>query len=380
MQKIPFYRTSLDKQGIDFIAKSLTKNGKELVDEFEGNINKFFNSKYAISTNSGTSAIHLALCAMKLKRADKFICSVNSFPNIAQSIRHFDAEPIFVDINDDDFNISIDSFEAVLKEHKHKKLKGAFITHIAGQAANMKEIYEIAKKYDLKIIDDASTAIGVSYDDKKIGSIKDSFISCFQAAPQAISDSMAMAGFFVTDDEEISQRARLIRNHALVYEQNSKDEELNYIYDITDIGQQYSISGVCASYAALVFEKTSNMIKRRKEIAAIYDKELGDCPHIQIPVAKKEHIYTQYIIKVDKNRDDFAKELFERGVETSLHYIPVYLLSYYKQKYNFKINDFPNALRVYGQILSLPIYASLSDDEVYYICEQIKNVVASRAY
>ena len=97
-----------------------------------------------------------------------------------------------------------------------------------------------------------------------------------------------------------------------------------------------------------------------------------------LPSESEEHIYTQFIIKIDKNRDDFAKELISRGVSVSLHYVPVHLLSYYKNKYNYKVNDFPNALKNYQQILSLPIYTALSDDEVLYVCEKIKEIANNR--
>ncbi len=93
---------------------------------------------------------------------------------------------------------------------------------------------------------------------------------------------------------------------------------------------------------------------------------------------KSDHIYTEYIIKIDKNRDGFAKELSKNGIFTSLHFIPLHLLSYYKQKYNLRVNDFPNALTNYQQILSLPIYAGLSNKDVYYICEQIKEIAKTR--
>lgn len=377
MESIPFFRAYVDKTELDLITQALFHNGANMVNAFENEISKYFGTKYAISTNNGTSAMHLALCAMDIKRGDKIICSVNTFPNVAEVIRHFDAEPILVDINEDDFNMNINEFEKTLKIHKHKKLKAAFITHLAGQSANMGEIYRLAKEFDIKILDDASRAMGAIYKDKKIGSMKESFISCFQINPQA-QDAISTAGFFTTNDDEIARRAKLLRNNAIVSDGFDGDGNLTYIYDVVDIGQKYDLNSINAAFAKAQFSKTKNFINRRKEIAEIYNRELKDCPHIKTPVGDKNHIYTQYIIKVDKNRDSFARDLREKGINTSLHYIPIHLLNYYKNKYNFRVNDFPIALKVYQQILSLPIYAALSNDEAYYICKKVKEIAHNR--
>lgn len=378
MPSIPFFRAHIDETETSLINQALANNNTKMVSVFEEDVKNFFGVKYAISTNNGANALHLALCAMGIKRGDKIICSVNTFPSVPEAIRSFDAEAILVDINDDDFNINVGEFERVLKEHKHKKLKGAFITHVGGQSADMDEIYALANEAGIKIIDDASRAMGATYKGVKIGSMKNSYISCFQINPQA-QDAISTAGFFTTNDDEIAKKAKLLRNHAIVLDGFDKDGNINYIYDVVEIGKKYDLNSINAAFAKAQLLKTPSFINRRKEIAKIYDDELANCPHVRIPVAKKDHIYSHYIIKIDKNRDDFARQLKFAGINVSLHYIPIYLLSYYKNKYGYKISDFPRALSVYQQILSLPIYAALSDDEVYYICNKIKEIAATRA-
>ena len=153
---------------------------------------------------------------------------------------------------------------------------------------------------------------------------------------------------------------------------------MGYIYDVVDIGVKYDLTGLCAAYSMGQFHKNEELIRRRREIAAIYDKELSDCPHVKTPIKKRDHVYSQYIIRVDKNRDSFAKELLERGIHTALHYIPMHLLSYYKNKYSLKVNAFPNALKSYQQVLSLPIYSALDDENAYRICETIKEIARNR--
>lgn len=379
MQNIAFYKTNSSQREQELINKALNSENREMVEEFEHLVKTYLQTRYVISVNNGTSAIHLALSAMNIKRADKFMCSVNSFPSIAQSIRHFDAEPIFVDINTDNFNISPKSLEQTLMQHKHKKLKGIFISHIAGQTSDMEEIYYITQKYDVKVIDDVSGSIGATYKSKKIGSFEDSYASCYQINPQR-QDLIATAGILATNDRDLYEKAKLMRSNAMVSKPMDKDSSFSYIYDVLDIGHKYDLTEICAAFAIAKLEKLDEAIKRRREITKIYNKELSNCAHVTTPTATQDHIYTQYIIKVDKNRDDFALRLKEKGINTSLHYIPLHLLGYYKSKYGFKINDFPNALKSYQQILSLPIYDGLTDSQVHYICEQIKNVAKNREY
>ncbi|WP_103578740.1 DegT/DnrJ/EryC1/StrS family aminotransferase [Campylobacter concisus] len=375
MREIPFYKPTITERESELIEEALrSENATDTVAKFEEKIKEYFGAKFVITTNNIAAAHHLALSAMDTKRGDKVICSVNAFPSIAQAVRHFDAEPIFVDIDEEDFNISSEALEKVLKEQNHKKLKCAFISHIAGQSAKLDEIKAICEKYGIVVLDDANRAIGLTYNGKKVGS--DSFLSCFQTNSR-VQNPISTVGFFTTNDEEVYKKAKLLRNYALI---NGIDKfgSLSYIYDVVDIGLKYDINSINAAFSIAQLEKTDELIKRRKKIAEIYDKELKECHNITTPVKKREHIYTQYIIKINKNRDSFARELLERGIHTSLHYIPIHLLSYYKNKYSLKVNDFPNALKAYQQVLSLPIYHSLSDEEVQYICNTVKEISKSR--
>ncbi|MBP6497388.1 MAG: DegT/DnrJ/EryC1/StrS aminotransferase family protein [Campylobacteraceae bacterium] len=376
MKEIPFYKPFIDQRERTLINEVLDLEKANKVETLEKEFIKYTGCGDAIATVNGTAAMHLAMCALDLKRGDKIICSVNAFPSVAEVIRHFDAEPIFVDINKDDFNIDVDQLENVLKNNKAKKLKGAFISHVAGQPSDLKRIYALAKEYDIKIIEDATAALGGTFNGKKIGALE-ADITVFRFNPQSYN-SVSSAGMMTTKDEALSQRARLLRNHAIVSEGWDKFGNLGYVYDVVDIGLKYDLNELNAAYAIGQLEKNEHFIERRIEIADIYNKELASCPHVSTPIKLRDHIYAQYIIKIDKNRDNFAKELKERGIFTALHYIPMHLLSYYKHKYSLRVNDFPKALSNYQQILSLPIYSSLSDKDVHYICDQIKEIAKNR--
>lgn len=377
MTNIPFFKPSIGDKEIELVNQALKlENPESMASTLEKKVAKYISTKYVVSTNNSTAALHLSLCAMNLKRGDKIMCSVNSFPSIAEVIRHFDAEPILVDIDAEDFNIDARQFERVLRMHNHKKLRAAFIGHVAGQPSDLDALYEIANEYKIKIIDDATQAFGATYKGKKIGSTG-SHISCFRFSTQ-MRNAMAAGGVMTTNDEDIQERANLLKNHAIVSDGWDEYGNLGYVYDVVDIGLKYDISELSAAYNIGQLAHLDKQIKRRQAIAKIYDKELKNCPHITIPVKKREHIYDKYIIKIDKNRDSFARELKEKGIFTGLHFVPLHLLQYYKAKYSLRVNDYPTALANYQHILSIPIYDTMTDDMVMYVCDNIKKIAATR--
>ena len=179
----------------------------------------------------------------------------------------------------------------------------------------------------------------------------------------------------VTNDDEIMHRARLLANHAMVRD----EDNLEYIYDVVDIGNDYSMSELNAAYIRALVKDQDNTIARQQAIASRYATELSNVDHVILQdVENEENSYSLYIVKIDKNRDSFAVELRDAGVGTGLHYIPLHLLSYYKTKYSLRVNDYPVALRLYQQVLSLPIYANMSDAEVKFVIDKIKKIAKTR--
>ncbi|WP_320034174.1 DegT/DnrJ/EryC1/StrS aminotransferase family protein [Halarcobacter sp.] len=370
MKDISFYQSSIGEEELSQIKSvlELNKDDNKVV-EFEDNIANFVGAKYAVATCNATAAIHLALSAIKLKRGDKILMSVNSFVNVPEVVRHFDAEPIFIDINTEDMNIDVNKFEKALAENKTKKLRGAIITFVAGQTPDLDRIYDIAEKYGIILIEDATCALGVTYNDETVGSLR-ADMTIFSTNPSNGKYSVSRSGVIVTNNEEIAERAKLLRTHAIT---TTYDDfgNLDYIYDVVDIGHKYDISELDAAFSLAQLKKTNKFIKRRKEIAKIYKDRLSGIKHVTIPPHKDEHIFTHFIIKISRNRDAFARALRERGIATGLNYIPLHLLSYYKHKYSIKITEFSSALTSYQQILSIPMYPGLTDEEVNYICDQI---------
>jgi len=374
---IPFFKDTIDSEEQEQINSILKQEPNKMskVEELESEISQFVGKEYTVATNNATSALHLALSAMELKRADKVLMSVNAFPNLPETVRHFDAEPVFIDIEKDGYNIDLDELERYLEKNNNKKLRVLIVTFVAGNIPDLDRLYDITKKYNLLLIEDATSALGAIYNNKMIGSL-DADVTIFSTNFTNSKIAISRGGFIVTENKSLAQKAKLLRTHAI---NNNFDEHgnLNYIYDVVDIGYKYDMTELEAAFNLAQFYKTNSFCERRQEIAAIYNEKLQNIPHISVPHYNEENIYSQYIIKIDKNRDGFARALKEKGISTALHFIPLHLMSYYKKKYKLKITAFTNALTSYGQILSLPIYPAMSDDDVIYVCNTIKKISKS---
>lgn len=371
--KVAFCRYESSREAHSNVSDVLDQEDISQVEELESEFASYIGVDYALATSHGTSALHLAMLALDLKRGDKIVCSVNAHPNVPEVVRHFDAEPIFIDIDSESYNINLDKLEVYLEENSAKKLKAVIVTHVAGQCVDLERLYAMAKRFDVKIVEDACEALGATYKGEKIGSTG-ADITCFNFSSHLKRD-ICNGGMLVSNSEEIIERAKLLRSHAMKRDEDS----LEYIYDVVDIGFDYSMSQLSAAYIRAQIKEQDNNLQRIKDIAQMYNKALDGVEHVTIPKPKSEdHPYSLYIIKVDKNRDSFALELKKQGVEVGLHYIPLHFLTYYKNKYSLKVNNFPVALTTYQQVMSLPIYASMENKEVEYVIEKIKSVASTR--
>ena len=370
--QIPFHRQSITPQDKKAVETVLDGSNYNAVEDLESDFEEYIGASFALATSHGTSALHLAMLALDLKRGDKVVCSVNAYPSVPEVVRHFDAEPAFIDVDEDTYNIDLDKLEAYLEDNVNKKLKAVIVSHIAGQTCDLERLYNIAKIYDVKIVEDASDALGATYKGKKVGATG-ADITCFSFAPH-LKHSIVNGGMMVTEDIDLYERAKLLRNHAIMVDEDS----LEYIYEVTDIGYKYTMGPLDASLIASELKRQDANIVRQREVAKIFNERLDGAEHITLPVEKGEHAYSLYIIKIDKNRDSFARELDAKGIETGLHYIPLHLLNYYKSKYELRINDYPVALRNYQQVLSVPIFADMSDKEIDYLCKTILEITKHR--
>jgi len=371
--KIPFSRYENSREAHSNVSDALDGEDTNQVQELQEEFATYIGASYALATSHGTAALHLAMLALDLKRGDKVVCSVNAHPSIPEVVRHFDAEPVFIDIEEQNYNMNLDKLEEYLAVNRSKKLKAVIITHLGGVSVDLERLYAMGSSYNVKIVEDASDALGATYKGQKIGATGADIV-CFNFSPH-VKKNICNGGMLVSDDEEIIQRAQLLSNHAILRDEDA----LEYIYDVIDIGYDYSLSQLNAAYIRAQVAEQDENIKRQQAIAKMYSEGLAGVEHVTLPdMSNEENSFSLYIVKIDKNRDSFALALREEGIGTGLHYMPLHLLSYYKTKYALRVNDFPVALRSFQQVLSLPIYASMSDEEVKTVIKAVKKIAKTR--
>ena len=344
--------------------------------KFEEIFFEYVNSKYAIAVNSCTAALHLAVIALGIGNCDEVITTPYTFAATAEVVINSNAKPVFVDVEKDTYNID----PAKIEEKITDKTKAIIVVHYAGHACEMDKIMEIAEKYDLYVIEDAAHAIGSKYKDKKIGSIGDATCFSFYATKNITT---AEGGMITTNRGDLADKMRILSLHGI-----SKDawkrysSEGSWYYEIAYSGYKYNMSDLQASIGIHQMKKLDQMQKRREEIADMYNKSFGPIPQIKTPTVKSyaTHAWHLYPIQVNSdllsiNRNEFIEALKAENIGTSVHFIPLHLHPYYKEKYGFKGDDFPNAESLYQNEISLPIYPKMEDKDVEDVISAVKKII-----
>lgn len=375
MNRIPFAIPDIDdleiNEVVDTLKSGWVTTGKK-VTLFEKQFSEFIGSKHALAVNSATAGLHLALDAIGLKRKDKVIVPVNTFTSTAEVVRYFDADPIFCDIEPDTFNISIEFLEDILQNHPQKEhIKAIIPVHIAGQPCEMSEILRISKQYNLKIIEDAAHAFPSSYNNHMIGTIGDITVFSFYATKTLCTGE---GGMVTTNNPEYASRISKMRIHGFDRDAWNRydSDKPSWLYSIIAPGFKYNMTDIAASMGIHQLSKAKRFHERRLNIAGKYDEAFRDLDGITTPINKNGlgHAYHLYILKVPK-RNLFIETLSEKGVGTSVHFIPLHMQPYWKEHYNLHDSQFPVATKNFETIMSLPIFTKLKDEELDRIIKMV---------
>ena len=370
--QIPFHKTHTTQEEIDAVVATLKSGwlttGPKVV-EFERAFKEYMGVKEAINLNSATAALHLALKAIGLKEGDEVIVPTNTFVATAEVVTYFNAKPILCDIEEDTHNIDVSKIEPLITP----KTKAIIPVHFGGQPCDMDEIYEIAAKYNLRVIEDAAHALPSSYKGVKVGALPKTDITCFSFyATKTLSTGEG--GMATTNNAAFAKSMRINRLHGI--DRDAWDRYTSrgsWYYEIVDNGNKYNSTDINAALGLVQLKKQEMLREKRAAIAKRYLEAFANNPKITLPIVKegRKTSWHLFVIKV-ANRDELIKELKGRGIGCSVHFIPVHKHPYYKERYGYRESDYPVANRVFEQSLSLPIYPDMSEEEVEYV---IKNVV-----
>lgn len=374
---LPPFRPNIGKEEIEEVIDTLKSDwittGPK-THEFEEKFRKYIGCKHAIAVNSCTAGLHLSLVAIDIKEGDEVITTPFTFAATSNVIIHQRAKPVFVDIDEETYNINPYEIDKVISD----KTKAILPVHYAGHPCEMDEIIKIAKEHDLVIIEDAAHAIGAFYRGKKIGNIGNFTAFSFYATKNITTSE---GGMITTNDDEIADKLRILSLHGI-----SKDawkrysSEGSWYYEILYPGYKYNMTDIQASIGIHQLNKIEEMQKKREEIAKVYNEEFEKIDEIIEPKVKSYvrhawHLYPIRIKNLKINRDKFIEALKAENIGTSVHFIPIHLHPYYRNRFNFKEDDFPVAEKVYKSILSLPLYPKMEQDDIMDVVKAIKRIV-----
>lgn len=374
---IPYGTQNIGKEDIDAVVSVLKSDFLSTgpkIQEFENKFAKYVGSKYAVAVSSGTAALHCACLAAGIKKEDEVITTPMTFVATSNVILYCGAKPVFVDINPKTFNID----ETLIEKQITSKTKAIIPVHFAGQPCEMDKIREIAQKHNLIIIEDAAHALGGEYKGMKIGTIGDMTTFSFHPVKHITTGE---GGMITTDSEALYRKLLIYRNHGITRNEdefvNSKDG--NWYYEQIELGYNYRLTDFQSALGIVQLDKMDYSLVRRNEIVSMYRNGLKEIKEIEIPEESinGKSAWHIYIVKIkDKkiNRKIVFDELRKRNIGVNVHYIPVYLNPYYK-KLGYKKGLCPNAEKIYEQIITLPLHPKMTNEDVKYVIESIKDII-----
>jgi dTDP-4-amino-4,6-dideoxygalactose transaminase len=374
MENIPYALPLIEdeeiKEVIDTIHSNWLSKGPKTV-EFENQIKDYVNAPFGVALNSCTAGLHLAQLAAGIGPGDEVITTPYTFVASANTIIHTGAKPVFVDIDPVTMNIDPNQIEAKITN----KTKAIIPVHFAGYPCDMDPIMDIAKKHNLIVIEDAAHAIYTQYKGRMIGSIGDFTCFSFYATKNLVTGE---GGLVTTLKEEFADKMRVMSLHGMSKSAwNRYSDKGSWYYEVEYPGYKYNMTDIQAAFGLVQLGKLEKMQGIREEYAGIYNDAFSKVEGLTVPHHDEinRHAWHLYVLRLNEghftiDRAEFIEKLKEKGIGTSVHFIPVPMQPYYKQL-GYKVEDYPNALKAFNGAISLPLYPRMTLDQVHRVKETV---------
>lgn len=332
----------------------------------------------SLAVNSATSGLHLALEAVGIKAGDQVIVPSYTFTATAEVVRYLGADPIIVDVEQNTFNISIEAIKNAINE----KTKAIIPVHFAGLACNMDEIIAIAKKHNLKIVEDAAHAFPTTYHGRKIGTL-DSDVTVFSFYANKTMTT-GEGGMVVSKNPEIIERCKVMRLHGISRDafDRYQSKTPSWFYEVIAPGFKYNMPDICAAIGIHQLKRIDAFQLRREKMARVYDEALKDLPLVlpQWPSNSNDiHAWHLYPVRLQSdakiNRDELIVKLAELGVGCSVHFIPLHRQPVWKEAYNLAEEDFSVSEQSYAHEISIPLYTKMTDEDQHFVIDAIRKIL-----
>ncbi len=376
---IPFAPPDLGQDEIDAVAEVLRSGwltGGPKVREFEEGFRQLTGAKRAIALSSATAGLHLALLAAEIGPGDEVITTPLTFAATANVILHTGATPVLADVSSDDYNID----PAEVARRVTPRTRALMPVHYGGQPCRMEELLEISSRHGLRVIEDAAHALTATYRGRSVGAMGDAAVFSFYPTKNITT---GQGGMLTTDDEALADQVELLRLHGLsktAYDRYS--EKGSWAYQVLAPGFNYVLTDLAAAIGVQQLARLETFQRRRREIAAAYDRAFSDLPELVRPTVREEvetswHLYAVRLEleRLRISREQFIEELRERGVGTSVHYIPLHLHPYYRETLGVRERDYPVAEQVFAGLVSLPLFPRMSDADVERVAAAVHEVI-----
>ena len=375
--KFPAYEPWISDEDKKIVKKTLTQSMLTLgpqLEKFENDFCKYSKAKYAVAVSNCTAALHLSLMALGIKKDDEVIIPDLTFVADANAILACNAKPVIVDINKENFFLSISN----IKKNITKKTKAIIPVHIYGQVCNIEDILDVAKDNNLKVIEDCAHAVGTFHKSKHVGTLGNT--GCFSFYPTK-NITTAEGGMVITNSEKIAEKVRQLRNHGMTKSLKSRySSEYPWIFDIKQPGYNYRLDEIRAALGITQLKRIKKINELRKKASSYYNKNLQNIPGIILPdmVNDKTHSYHLYTIRVTKpyklSRNQLFKKLKDNGIRTTVYWMPIHKYTAYRKF--VKTSNTLNTTKIYDEILALPLLPKISkkhQDAVIKVIKSVKN-------
>lgn len=372
--KIPLFDLNFDEKeeraALVAIQSKWISTGPKTI-AFEKKFAEMLHADYAIALTNCTVALHLAFVLADVGSEDEVICPSLTFVATINAIRYVNAIPVFADVISYD-NLTIDPED--IRRKISAKTKAIIVMHYGGFACNMDKIMQIAKDYNLKVIEDACHGPLSDYKGRKLGTIGD--IGCFSFFSNK-NISTGEGGMLITNNEEYATRAKLLRSHGMTSMSYERSKGHSTSYDVLELGYNYRMDDIRSAIGLAQLEKLETDLIKRAEIRKMYVELLKDISGIIVPFADYSEFASNYIFPIvlkDSNsekRDWLRNELANAGIQTSVHYPAVHHFSFYRDYYT----ELPVTDYLTNNLITLPMYAKLTDEEIYFITEKLNSIL-----
>ena len=375
---LPYGRQSIEEHEIAAVAEVLRSDWLTTgpkVAEFERAVAAVAGAKEAVAISNGTAALHAAMYALGIGPGDEVIVPTMTFAASANGAAFLGGVPVFVDVDPGTLLIDPDLIEAKIT----KKTKAVVAVDFAGQPCDYDRLQPIVEKHGLALVDDAAHAIGGSYKNRPVGSL--AALSTFSFHPVK-HVTTGEGGAIASNDPELIRRMRLFRNHGISTDFRQRETAGSWVYDMVDLGFNYRLSDIQCALGITQLAKLAQSIERRQAIAAAYGAAFAELPGVRPLSVRKDvsHAYHLYVIqleleKLGVDRGQVFRALRAEGIGVNVHYRPVHLHPFYRNRFGTKPGDCPVAEAAYERILSLPMFPTMTDGDVCDVVAAVSKVV-----